>query len=70
MIAEIGIALGMRFETPPIILDHEHGPIEDLMHRETHRLSLELQERYLKFPSPYLKLFPKGMGETRRGVRK
>lgn len=72
IVAEIGIALGMRFETPPIILDHVHSPGEDILYRAIHQQSLELQEIFAKRPSPYLRLvakFPEGMGDTKRGVK-
>lgn len=77
MIEEIGaavgsacVALGMRFEKPPIILDHENTLLEDLIQFAEHDISLRMQELLINQPSPWLGVikggtFPAGMGGAR-----
>lgn len=60
--------LGMRFEKPPIILDHENTQLESLIQAVEHRLMLDMQTLLEKKPFPYQKLFeskvfPPNMGE-------
>lgn len=65
------VALGMKFEKPPIILEHENTPIESFLHDANHQLCLGVQDILLGQPSPYEAVlkggtFPANMGSETR----